>query len=41
MERKFEDEELEEMFSNISDIAKNLMYEGEKPTEQKRIKSKI
>jgi len=41
MERKFEDEELEEMFSNIPDIAKNLMYEGEKPTEQKEVNQKF
>ena len=41
MERKFEDEELEEMFSNIPDIAKNLMYEGERPTEQKEVNQKF
>ena len=40
-ERKYTNEELSEMFLNIPEIAKNLMYEGEKPSEQKEIKQKF
>ena len=40
-ERKYTNEELSEMFLNIPEIAKNLMYEGEKPSEQKEVKQKF
>ena len=40
-DREFSDEELLEMFDNIHEIAKNLMYQGEKPEEQKEVNQKF
>ena len=40
-ERTYTDEELEEMFLNIPPVAKNLMYEGEKPKEEKEVEQKF
>ena len=40
-DEEYSDEELAQMFLNIPDIAKNLMYQGEKPEEQKEVKQKF
>lgn len=40
-ERTYSDEELEEMFLNIPEVAKNLMYQGEEPQEQKEVNQKF
>ena len=40
-ESKYSNEELTEMFSNIPEIANNLIYEGERPTEQKEVSQKF
>ena len=40
-ERSYSNEELEEMFLNIPPVAKNLMYEGEKPKEEKEVDQKF
>ena len=40
-EEIYSDDELEEMFSNIPQVAKNLMYQEEKPQEQKEVKQKF
>ena len=40
-EEIYSDDELEEMFSNIPQVAKNLMYQEEKPHEQKEVKQKF
>ena len=40
-EKTFSDEELEEMFLNIPQVAKNLMYQGDEPQEQKEVKQKF
>jgi hypothetical protein len=37
----YTDEELEEMFMKIPQIAKNLIYHGEEPQEQKEVKQKF
>ena len=40
-DKSYTDEELEEMFLNIPPVAKNLMYEGEKPKEEKEVDQKF
>ena len=40
-DRQFSDEELSEMFLNIPEVAKNLMYQGENTSEQKEVNQKF
>ena len=40
-EEYYTDEELTQMFLNIPDVAKNLMYTGEKPQEQEEVDQKF
>ena len=40
-EEEYSDEELEKMFLNIPPVAKNLMYQGEKPVEEKEVNQKF
>ena len=40
-DREFSDEELSEMFLNIPEVAKNLMYKGENTSEQKEVNQKF
>ena len=40
-EDEYTDEELSQMFLNIPQVAKDLMYQGEKPTEQKEVDQKF
>ena len=40
-DKSYTDEELEEMFLNIPPVAKNLIYEGEKPKEEKEVDQKF
>ena len=40
-EEYYTDDELAQMFLNIPQVAKDLMYQGEKPTEQKEVSQKF
>ena len=40
-DREYSDEELLEMFENIPHVARNLMYGGEKPSEEKEVNQKF
>ena len=40
-EEEYSDYELEQMFLNIPEVAKNLMYNGENPIEQKEVNQKF
>ena len=40
-DREYSDDELLAMFENIPEVAKNLMYEGEKPQEEKEVNQKF